>query len=899
MAKLSPDGSYVTVEWGDTLSEIAQDYGKGLSYRQLASINNISNPNLIYVGQKIKLKGVASSGGSGGSSSGSSGGSSQASSKATITAFGYQSNSSGTLFATWSWGMKNTENYEAEWTYDTGDKVWFIGSNSTTEEKQSTYNIPANAKRVRFRVKPVSKTYTSNNKTTSYWTASWTAYKIYDTSNDPPVVPSTPSVTIDKFKLTAELDNIDEKTESIQFQIVKNNTSIFKTGTATVKTRHASYSCTVDAGGEYKVRCRSYKDKKYSNWSDYSSNVGTMPSTPSGITTIKASSETSVYLEWAKADSAKTYDIEYATKKSYFDGSDQTTSKTGIEFTHYEISGLESGTEYFFRVRAVNDKGSSSWSEIKSVIIGKKPVAPTTWSSTTTVIVGDPLVLYWVHNAEDGSSQTFAELEMYVDGIKSTHTVENNRPEEEKDKTSSYNIDTSKYVEGTKIQWRVRTAGITKVYGDWSIQRTVDVYAPPVLELSVKDSSGAPVETLTSFPFTVSALPGPKTQAPIGYHLAITSNEIYETVDNVGNVKMVNKGEEVYSKYFDITKALDVKISAYDVDLENNITYKVTCTVSMNSGLTADAFCEFIVAWEDKKWEPNAEINLDEETLVTHIRPYCENYRMTFYKVNHVVTEYTKTTEVVTMKEGVPLEEGVDGKNVYTTTGEQVFTGLTVGGEQIFYCTIETTSLVDGVTLSVYRREFDGTFTELATGINNTKNTFITDPHPSLDFARYRVVATTDDTGAVSYYDVPGYPVGEKAVIIQWSEEWTRFDTTNADALEQPPWSGSLLKLPYNIDVSNKYSSDVSLVEYIGRKHPVTYYGTQLGETASWNVEIPKRDIDTLYALRRLAIWMDNVYVREPSGSGYWANIKVSFSQTHCELTIPVSLEITRVEGGM
>ena len=107
-----------------------------------------------------------------------------------------------------------------------------------------------------------------------------------------------------------------------------------------------------------------------------------------------------------------------------------------------------------------------------------------------------------------------------------------------------------------------------------------------------------------------------------------------------------------------------------------------------------------------------------------------------------------------------------------------------------------------------------------------------------------------------------------------------------------------MLKLPYNIDVSDNHASDVSLIKYIGRQHPVSYYGTQRGETSSWNVEIPKDNIETLYAIRRLAVWMGDVYVREPSGSGYWANISVSFSQTHCKLTIPVSFSITRVEGG-
>lgn len=884
MAVLSKDKTYVTVEKGDTLSEIARDYGNGKTYKQLASLNKISNPDLIYVGQKVVLSGVATST------------TASDSSVATINHFGIQSNSDNTIFATWEWGKSHTENYEAEWYYDTGDGVWFVGSKSTTEDKQSTYSIPNNAKRVKFRVKPVSEKYTANEQETSYWTASWSTVKIHDTSDNPPSKPSTPSVTIEKYQLTAELDNLDVNATDIQFQVVKDNNSVYKTGMSAIMTGHASYSCTVDAGGEYKVRCRSHKDKKYSEWSDYSSNVSTIPSASSGITVLKATSESSVYLEWSGVNTAESYDIEYTTKKEYFDGSDKVSNVSGIEFTHYEKTGLEAGEEYFFRVRAVNSEGHSAWSGIKSIVIGKKPAAPTTWSSTTTVITGEPLTLYWMHNAEDGSDQTYAELELYINEVKSTYTIQSSSEEEKT--TGSYVVNTSDYIEGTRIQWRVRTAGITKVYGDWSIQRTVDIYAPPNLELSVTDVKGNPVDILESFPFYVRGLASPNTQAPIGYHLSIVSNEIYDTVDSVGNAKTVNNGEEVYSKYFDISDLLLVEFSPSNIDLENNVSYSVRCTVSMNSGLTASAESEFTVSWTDLRYSPNAEISIDADSIAAHIHPYCEDIRLVFYKVNYGSLKYTITSEEVEIVEGVPLE-GAYSSDVYTITGEQVFTGTTATGDSVFYCTVEKRALAEGVKLSVYRREFDGSFTEIATGLNNLSNTFVTDPHPSLDYARYRIVAITESTGAVSYYDVPGYPVGESAVIIQWDEEWTSFDTTNEDEMEQPPWSGSMLKLPYNIDVSDKHSSDVSLVEYIGRKYPVSYYGTHLGETSSWNVVIPKDDRETLYALRRLAIWMGDVYVREPSGSGYWAHISVSFDQRHKELTIPVAMSITRVEGGI
>ena len=753
-----------------------------------------------------------------------------------------------TIYATWTWNKTHTDHYEIRWYYDTGDGVWFVGTDSTTTSKQNTYSAPDNAKRVGFKVKPVpkkvKKTVKAKNgskKTVKVdaWRADWSTLKYYNIKNSPPSTPPAPTVTIENLKLTAKLENINLNATDIQFQIVKNDSKVFKTGTATIKTYAASYSCTVTAGYNYKVRCRAVRGKEHSAWSEYSSDQGTQPAASKGWEFIKALTSTSVEVNWYPVKNAKTYEIEYTTEKRYFDSSNQVQSLTvdaTLQWSHAEITGLETGKEWFFRMRAVNDNGHSAWTEIKSIVLGKDPIAPTTWSSTTTCVVGEPLILYWIHNAEDGSSQKYAELELTIDGRIETYTIENTTNEDEKDKTSSYSIDTSSYVEGTKIQWRVRTSGITNTYGDWSIQRTVDIYAPPTLELSVTDANGNLLETLTSFPFYISGIAGPNTQNAIGYHLSIMANESYETTDQIGNVKMVNQGEAIYSKFFDTSENLVVEMSANNIDLENNISYKVNCVVSMNSGLTAENSSEFTVAWTDEQYEPNAEIGFNEDDISTYIRPYCEN------------------------------DEG---------------------------------NLIEGIRLSVYRREFDGSFTELATNIDNTTNTYITDPHPALDYARYRIVAISSSTGAVSYYDMPGYPIGEKSLIIQWDEQWTSFDISNEiDGSSQVPWSGSLLKLPYNVDVSDSYSPDVELVEYIGRKHPVSYYGTQRGTSQTFNAEIDKKDEETLYALRRLAIWMGDVYVREPSGSGYWANITVSFSQTHREVTIPVTLNVTRVEGG-
>lgn len=955
MAKLSSDGKYVTVQSGDTLSAIAKKYGNGASYQQLAKWNNISNPNLIYPNQKIYLTKSGSSSGSGSSSSSST----TNSNKVTIDKYGTQSNNENTLFVTWKWDKySKTEKYLVEWSYYTGDGVAFISETSKTVDtnnerasRQATFSIPSNATSVTVRIKPIAKKEKkANGKETTPWTGSWVSQKVWTKDDAPLATPTTPSVEIEKYKLTASLENITvEGATQIEFQVYKDEgSSAYKSGKATITaTKTASYQWDVAAGGKYRVRCRALKNTKKSEWSQFSSDVTTIPSASDGITTIKANSETSVYLEWAAVETAKTYDLEYTTEMRYFDGSDETTVKNGIETTHFEVTGLTSGDEYFFRVRAVNEKGESTWSEAKSVVIGEKPAAPTTWSSTTTGITGEVITLYWVHNSVDGSSQTYAELEITVGGVTETQTIKNSEEKDEKDKISFYEINTSSYTEGTKIQWRVRTRGITDEYSEWSIERTIDIYAPPTLELEVTDKNGNVMETLTSFPFYIYGLPGPNTQAPNSYHVSITANEGYETTDNIGNPKMVSRGEEVYSRYFDISQELLLELLPSSVDLENGITYTVTCVVSMNSGLTATNYKEFSVSWVDEVYSPNAEIAYDPERYVTHIRPYCMEYQNSYYRVNSSGGVYTKSSTGVnvddldssytTTGEEVYMGKTKDGREVYycytyfdandnpiepvcyavtgqngtytksntvintssidaifTTTGEPVLLGS--GG--IFYCMSEHSTVVNDVSLSVYRREYDGSFVEIGSGLANEKSTFVTDPHPALDYARYRVVAISDTTGAVSYYDVPGYPINEAGIIIQWDEDWSSFDNTEGATLEQPPWTGSLVRLPYNIDVSDSNDADVTTVSYAGRKHPVSYYGTQLGITSEWSTEIDKSDKDTLYALRRLMIWMGDVYVREPSGSGYWATVKVSFNQSHGEVTIPVSLSITRVEGG-
>lgn len=756
--------------------------------------------------------------------------------------------------------VNTIDHFLINWYYSTGNGLYFLGGTLNIEYwlRNATFSPPDNSTKIKVSIKPVAKTHTVNGKQVAYWSGT-AVQKELNISDMPPEVPSVPSVTIEKYsvldanvgnyKLTAVLENIpDARSDKIEFWVYSGDAKKYA-GTVDVKNARATYSVTVAVGFDYRVKCRAINlvgsTKQYSDWSDFSSSVKTAPAKPEKYNSIRALTSTSILIDWTPVTNATKYNIEYTDKKDYFDSNPSEVQSVSINALdgghHAEITNLETGKEWFFRVNSENEQGTSYWLEPISIVIGKKPGPPTTWSSTTTAITGEPLTLYWAHNAEDGSTQTYAELELIFKiseddpGTKETHTIKNENidDEDEKDKTLSYSVDTSQYEEGSILEWRVRTAGATKEYGDWSIQRKIDIYAKPTLAVSITDSEEVPIETLVNFPFYISALAGPNTQAPIGYHVNIISNETYESVDYIGNPKIISAGETLYSKYFDINTPLLIELNPGNIDLENGMSYTITCTVSMDSGLTAEDSITFNVSWTDEYYEPNAEIGIDENSYSAIIAPFCKD------------------------------ENGL---------------------------------LIDDVLLSIYRREFDGSFYEIESGIDNSMSVTVIDPHPSLDYARYRIVATSKTTGSVSFYDVPAYPVNCTSAILQWDEEWSNFDPSQEDVLEEPPWVGSLLKLKYNIDISDSNDVDVSLIEYIGRSNPVSYYGTQLGFKSTWNVEIPKNDIETLYALRRLSKYTGNVYVREPSGSGYLANVSISFSKKHKELTIPITISITRVE---
>lgn len=869
-----------TVKRGDTLWSIANAYkaripgdDNNARVEYLRKINNIKDINLISIGQVLYLRDDASINKE----------AQKVSKEFETLHFGLRSDSETgrDVFVTWKAYVNTDANdknttagYTCRWKqYIPSLKKW-VGEDKNIAHPEDMYcysefKADKDATKVRVQVRP----YYKEKK---YWSiVDWSKVQEYWFENNPPLKPTTaPSPSIDDLTLTVSINNIDPTAVDathVIFNVVENDkSSIHTSDKVAISTVSNSVSWQyedLEYGCNYRVRYCLVSSKDIpSAWSPFSDNKGTRPYPPT-IHRYRVNKQSDgslrVYLAWDKVESADEYIVEYTTGETDFDlAPDKIQSTKPTTKTEIEIVDIEPGKTYFFRVKATRkDGGESHPSGSIAIAVGSLPDAPTTSSSSKSAFAGEPMELNWVHNTTDGSEQTAADLALkigdndwvmfaFINHTNSTDGEEKVVEDFTYGQAISYKgqlhveLNTSHpALKNTKILWKVRTAGITGAVGNdrWSIERTIHIYEMPTFALSVTNdiSGGSAIQTLTAFPFYVRAevktdIKDYDIQHPIGYHLQVIANDSYTTVDDAGRTKIISSGDAVYSKYFDTEEVLIVELSAANIDLEPMMRYTVRCSANMSTGLTIEQTHDFDVQWVDVGYYINATVDIDETAYTALITPYCED----------------------------------------------------ANGD-----------LVDNISISIYRREYNGELTKIASDIPNNGTT-VTDRHPALDYARYRLIAKDDITGAMSFYDMPGQKVGCTSVIIQWDESWSLFETTDTFSVEEPSYSGSVLELPYNVKITDSRKRDTARVAYAGREYPVAYYGTMIDEGSTWNTTIPKTDLDTIYALRRLSLWTGPAYIREPSGMGFWAIVTPSFNIDYDSVTIPVTLDVARVEGG-
>lgn len=775
-------------------------------------------------------------------------------------AIGQQGTTGTTVYASWtafsSKKQKNIASIAITWYYKVlnskGKTVWLKGSTDSlgrAANRTPSYSAPSESLAVAVYVRPVLTKKGKKKATAKTAHTSWSFRK------NAPEKPSAPGAIIDGYSLTLRIQTSDELAKTAVFYLYRDDEAkpFWTSSKVTISgSGFAQQVVTLEPAHRYYARVKLFNGETGSEFSDAVA-ISDMV-VPDQVVNVVATplSQTQIQISWDPVDGAASvngYEIEYATDPKYFGGSNASTT-TVNNTTNY--LNVEVGHTWYFRVRAKNASGVSGlWSDPPATAAAAaKPNPPTTWTLVSMTYVGSSINLYWTHNTADGSKPTKSEIEWSVNnGEAQSIVVTHSLGPDDKDFTFTHllEIESPTFNDGDILKWRVRTQGVEAMgWSDYSVLREVRVYAPASLSLA------APGE-VTAYPIDIDVTVTPSSQEIVSFYLAIRARDSYDAADYMGEFQHVMAGQLIFSKnYSNLDNVDTISLMPSDINLWDGQTYDVEAVVATSAGLTADGTTEFALNIEEPDYYLDMGINVDIDSLSAALVPGCYS----------------------------DVSEDDEGDDIY-----------------------DVNDIVDGVTLNVYRINFDGSFTLIQDGLENDGVTVISDPHPALDNGKYRLVAVDNTSGAMFFDDMISEDLDVKGLVLQWDAKYSNYLVRDiVDDLDDPAIGnmagGTILKLPYNVKKNESSDIDTELVEYIGRDHPVSYYGTQKGQKSSYSTDVPKDDLETLELLRRLQVWPGDVYIRAQDGLGYWAKVEVSFDRDYDSLVMPVSIEATRVDSG-
>lgn len=755
----------------------------------------------------------------------------------------------------------------------------FKGTWQSTTSTAIEVSVPDGATNVVVHVRPVSKKYKyyKDSKATSPKEARWyeaasASAQINTGAFHSPQRPTVgePQVADDGVTVAVALSDDDPYT-AVFFAEALSGGKVVATARVAAKEDTKTFASKGTAllrcpeGSEVKVRARMQNvlGRQKNTTTDYTSAwvshptaVRTKPPRVSGVSAA-ATAQGTARVKWAAAAGAEWYELAWANSASAFSLSSGVQTKSTADSADpaslsMDFDDLETGKSWFFWVRACNASGDGAWSDASAEVrLGSRPAAPTVWADAYAAIRGDTVRIGWAHNSTDGSAQSRAQV-LVRRGVGSAWEAH-----EAAGSASTWELDTSGIPDGTTVEFYVRTWGI--VPGESgaspaSETRAVRVWERPGAEIDVAG-------TVERFPLRLTADAVSASQVPVTATVRITAAAEHFLVATDGTERRVAAGETVWERTWQRPPdPLPVELTAGDVMIASGQSYTAHVDYAMSSGLACGASRSFAADLVPSDFEIEA-------SLSEH-GPYGCEIEFAAYGP----------------PEGEREEAGDDGDPV----------------------AVGTPVLAEGVTLAVYRHETDGTMTPLMANVPNDGTYSLVDDHAAFGRQSYRVTALDPANGSVAWLDVADEVVACESIVLQWGSGVSSAVVVDGDpadvgdgspvAEDEVPVGPRTLELPVNIKVSEANERDVALVEYIGRGHPVAYYGTQLGQTATLSCSIDKGDADSLAKLREIAAFAGDVYVREPTGGGYWAHVSPSWSASADSGLVSVTLDVARTD---
>lgn len=285
--------------------------------------------------------------------------------------------------------------------------------------------------------------------------------------------------------------------------------------------------------------------------------------------------------------------------------------------TAWRISGLNTGTTWYVRVRSVKDSGDgkvySPYSPVSSINLSSSPNTPTLALSQGIVTIGQGLTASWQYESTDGTTQAEARIFEYSSG---SYTQIG------RTSTDEY-IDLPGWDSAGTHQICVEVVSESGCVSEKSGLVIITVADPASCSMSTSlsnatDADKGSFKELTSLPLTVTV-----TGAGAGGNTSVTLEraEDYHLERPDEDESHGNAGETI----FDTTQIGESQISIGLDDLigtlDDGARYRLVAMVTDNLGQTASQSIDFEVHWSHQALVPSGDVIIDSEEMVAAILP--------------------------------------------------------------------------------------------------------------------------------------------------------------------------------------------------------------------------------------------------------------------------------------
>lgn len=376
---------------------------------------------------------------------------------------------------------------------------------------------------------------------------------------------------------------------------------------------------------------------------------GRVPHAPTGVSVNATSISGTVKIKWDWTwKDAQSAVISWADHEDAWESTDEPETYT-ISNTHageWNVSGLETGKRWYFRVRLVKGSGENgiygAWSALAMIDLSSAPAIPVLTLSQGAIPQGGSVSAFWAYVSTDGTGQAYAEIceaTLTGEGIRYGDVIA----------TSETAQHVTLYAE--RLGWQtgethhlcVRVvSGSGRVSDAWSdpvpiiiadaLEANIDNTSLIESEITVEDNTRR-VLALTSMPFTAKI-----TGAGTGGMTTLV-------IDRVEDYHIDRPDETDYNGFAGETIALFTQVGEEPItilredligNLDDGASYRLIATVSDSLGQSSSKDLTFEVHWEHQAVKPEGSVVMqDRIAMITPMAPEgfaegdtCDIYRL-------------------------------------------------------------------------------------------------------------------------------------------------------------------------------------------------------------------------------------------------------------------------------